>query len=256
MNNYELNVRSNGKTYREYNIGDDLFIGVNKDEEFEVVFKNNTSAPVQVRLSIDGTDILTGDQATSNATGEMWYCGARDTLVLKAWPESSSGGAKFIFSDSKKSVAAHTHGNMSGRGLIAAAVYTEKYVYFSTFNNGYNPYISPGILRSKSVPVNMDTIITCSSTTTQTDSLPAVGASEYTEQKLSKVAGLREPGLSQILYLNYDWWNNLKKQLKPTKQMQAFPGDDNFVGIDLKNTPRKGKTKKAKLEKLVQERFL
>ena len=33
---YELEVKSgNDKTYKQYNVSDDLFIGVNKDEEFE-----------------------------------------------------------------------------------------------------------------------------------------------------------------------------------------------------------------------------
>lgn len=269
---YELEVKSNNKTYKQYNVGDDLFIGVGKDEEFEVVFKNNTSNPVQVRLSLDGTDILTGAQASTDAKGEMWYVGARDKLVLKAWPESSSGGAKFIFSDSKKSVAAHTHGNMSGRGIIAAAVYVEKYtnIYCNDiylWNNGAN--VGGSILRSKNLEMPKTEIL-CSLDASYSRDIhdddaaldyssakPGIGASEYAEQKLTKVAGLREPGLNQILYLHYDWWDNLKKQLKPTKQMQAFPGDDNFVGIDLKNTPRKGKsTKKSPAKKAQLERFV
>lgn len=268
MQNYELNIKSKGKTYKQFNVEDDLFIGVGKDEEFEVVFKNNTPSPVQVRLSLDGTDILTGRPASTLVTGEMWHVGARDTLTLKAWPESSSGGAKFIFSDSKNSVAAHTHGNMSGRGIIAAAVYVEKYVsmfpsYFHFNNSGAN--VGGGILRSRGIDWPQETQILCSSAAvaeTNDASLtksakPAIGASEYTEQKLTKVAGLRELVLTQIMYLNYDWWDNLKKQLKPTKQMQAFPGDENnFVGIDLKNTLRKGvhsskKPKKAQLERFV-----
>lgn len=263
---YELEVKSNDKTYKQYNVGDDLFIGVGKDEEFEVVFKNNTSNPVQVRLSLDGTDILTGNPASTTAVGEMWYVGARDKLVLKAWPESSSGGAKFIFSDSKKSVAAHTHGKMSGRGLIAAAVYTEKHVYISpkyhdySYTFGWNGNVGGSVLRSKSLEMPKTEILCSvqdvSDTYDTSSSKPGIGASEYTEQQLTKVAGLREPLLNQVLYLHYDWWDNLKKQLKPTKQMQAFPGDDNFVGIDLKKTPRKTKTgsktpKKAQLERFV-----
>lgn len=256
---YELEVKSNNKTYKQYNVNDDLFIGVSKDEEFEVVFKNNTSNPVQVRLSLDGTDILTGAPASTDVKGEMWYVGARDKLVLKAWPESSSGGAKFIFSDSEKSVAAHTHGEMSGRGLIAAAVYTEKNPY-SGYTLTWNGNVGGGILRSKSLEMPKTEIL-CSvqdvnDTYDTSSSKPGIGASEYTEQKLTKVAGLREPGLNKVLYLHYDWWDNLKKQLKPSKQMQAFPGDDNFTGIDLKKTPRKTKTagkipKKAQLERFV-----
>lgn len=253
---YELEVKSNDKTYKQYNVGDDLFIGVGKDEEFEVVFKNNTSNSVQVRLSLDGTDLLSGSLASTDAKGEMWYVGARDKLVLKAWPESSSGGAKFIFSDSKKSVAAHTHGKMSGRGLIAAAVYTEKHGYTVVWNGN----VGGSVLRSKSLEMPKTEILCSvqdvSDTYDTSSSKPGIGASEYTEQKLTKVAGLREPLLNQVLYLHYDWWDNLKKQLKPTKQMQAFPGDDNFVGIDLKKTPRKTKTgsktpKKAQLERFV-----
>lgn len=259
MQNYELNIQNKGKTYKQFNVEDDLFIGVGKNEEFEVVFKNNTSNNVQVRLSLDGTDLLTGKPASTSITGEMWYVAARDTLTLKAWPESSSGGAKFIFSDSKDSVAVHTHGNMSGRGIIAAAVYTEKYNYVAgpVYYWGNSKSDFGGILRSKRL--EMDTQILCSTqdmAAYETSSTkPGIGASEYTEQKLTEVAGLREPVMNQIMYLHYDWWDSLKKQLKPTKQMQAFPGDENnFVGIDLKKTPRKGSKKtsnKAQLERFV-----
>ena len=46
-----------------------------------------------------------------------------NTLSLKAWPENSKSGASFVFTSAQNSVALHTHGDLSSRGIIAAAVF-------------------------------------------------------------------------------------------------------------------------------------
>lgn len=138
--NYSLEIVSkhssfNGQTLKKYAVDGLSTVGVWGNEPFEVVFKNHTWQKVQVKLSIDGTDILTGKPADTSA-GDMWLVNAYGTLTLKAWPETNKAGAQFIFTSAEKSVAVNTHGDLSSRSIIAAAVYTESYVAPTYYNNG------------------------------------------------------------------------------------------------------------------------
>lgn len=130
---YSLDVISHlpefeGRTLKKHGIEGVDTIGVWGNEPFEVIFRNNSYQTVQVKLSIDGTDLLTGTTATTASMGDMWMVKPYSKLALKAWPETSKGGAQFIFTSAEKSVAVNTHGNLNSRGVIAAAVFTESYV--------------------------------------------------------------------------------------------------------------------------------
>lgn len=141
---YNLDVISHlsefkGRPFKKHNVEGIETIGVWGNEPFEVIFRNNTYQTVQVKLSIDGTDLLTGNPATTSAVGDMFVVKPYDKLSLKAWPESNKGGAQFIFTSAEKSVAVNTHGNLNSRGVIAAAVFTESYVApYTVYGGGYS----------------------------------------------------------------------------------------------------------------------
>ena len=131
--NYTLEIISHhpqfkNRSLRKYYVDGIETIGAWGDEPFEIQFKNHTYQKVQVKISLDGTDILTGKPATTEVNNDMWVVNGYGTLNLKAWPETSNGGASFIFTSANNSVAVHTHGDLSSRGIIAAAVYTESHV--------------------------------------------------------------------------------------------------------------------------------
>src|SRR5258706_12716465 len=133
MSNYSLKVishspKSSNKPLRKYNVDQIDTVGVVKDEKFEIRFKNNTWQKVQVIISLDGLDIFTGKPATTTPHDKMWVVNAHDTLSLKAFPENDFGGAEFVFTNAKNSIAAYLSGDLSNRGIIAAAVFTESYV--------------------------------------------------------------------------------------------------------------------------------
>ncbi len=132
-NNYTLEIISHhpkfaNKSMRKYYVDGIETVGAWGDEPFEIRFRNNTWQKVQVKISLDGTDILTGKPADTSVSKDMWLVNAYSTLSLKAWPETNNGGAQFIFTSANNSVAVHTHGDLSSRGIIAAAVYTEGHV--------------------------------------------------------------------------------------------------------------------------------
>jgi hypothetical protein len=131
--NYTLEVIShhpkfNNQSMKKYYVDGIETVGAWGDEPFEVRFKNNTWQKVQVKLSLDGTDILSGKPADTQVSKDMWVVNPYATLSLKAWPETNNGGAAFVFTSADNSVAVHTHGDMSSRGIIAAAVFTEGHV--------------------------------------------------------------------------------------------------------------------------------
>lgn len=133
MSNYEINVISHhpqfaNKSLRKYHVDGIDTVGAWGNEPFEVRFKNNTWQKIQVRISIDGTDVFTGKPATTDTSGKMWVVNGYGTLSLKAWPEDNNGGASFVFTNAGNSVAIHTHGDLSSRGIIAAAVFVEGHV--------------------------------------------------------------------------------------------------------------------------------
>lgn len=131
--NYTLEIISHhakfsNKSLRQYYVDGINTVGAWGDEPFEVRFRNNTWQKIQVKLSLDGTDILTGKPADTEVSKDMWVVNGYSTLSLKAWPEDHNGGAAFVFTSADKSVAVHTHGDLSSRGIIAAAVFTEGHV--------------------------------------------------------------------------------------------------------------------------------
>lgn len=133
MSNYSLDVISHhpkfeSKSLRKYYVDGIETVGAWGDEPFEIRFKNNTWQKVQVKLSVDGTDVLSGKPASTDVDSNMWVVNGYGTLSLKAWPETNNGGASFIFTSANNSVAVHTHGDLSSRGIIAAAVFIEGHV--------------------------------------------------------------------------------------------------------------------------------
>jgi hypothetical protein len=130
---YSLEVISHhhdfdNKTFRKHHLQGIDTIGAYGDEPFEIRFVNHTYNKVQVIISLDGTNILSGKPATTEVSKDMWVVNGYGSLSIRAWPETSEGGAAFVFTNANNSVALHTHGDLSSRGIIAAAVFVEGYV--------------------------------------------------------------------------------------------------------------------------------
>lgn len=272
--NYTLEVISHHPQFKNKSLKQFYVDGINTvgawgDEPFEIRFKNNTYQKVQVKISLDGTDVLTAKQANTEVTKDMWLVNPYGTLNLKAWPETNNGGASFIFTSANNSVAAHTHGDMSSRGIIAAAVYVEghvepapvKYVehHHHYHNNWYgnSPYISGINLNdsdsflggvtyssnSTSAATNSTKSVTrAKSDSRELESLVSVGAGQHVDQKITYVTGLIKPTFTETLRVKYLWWDDLQAKLRehnvPEPHASGFPGDKSQNIMSLGNTPR------------------
>lgn len=262
-NSFSLDVVSkhpdfNDRPLKKYNIDGMDTVGVFGNEAFEIHFKNGNSQDVQVRVSLDGTDVLTGKPADLEINHSMWLVKAGRTLHLKAWAENNQGGARFVFTDGEKGVALNAHGDVSHKGIISVAVFTEngaapvrtyRDTYVSSFDlrrdvsdeylsfNGPAAAASGGELRRL------------------TKSSAAVGAGEYVEQKTHTVKGLNNPLLYSIMRVRYVWYDDLVQMVKNNKEPSdpyptGFPGDKVRKFADLTGVPRV-ESSSASMEKQV-----
>jgi hypothetical protein len=273
-NNYTLEIISHhpqfsNKSLRKYHIEGIDTVGAWGNEPFEIRFKNNTWQKIQVKLSVDGTDVFTGQPATTETDSKMWVVNGYGTLSLKAWPESMQGGAAFVFTNTANGVTTHTHGDLSSQGIIAAAIFVEGQTYQLTnyypiiINQPYNPYwyydqfnytttigtsySTNSILNAPQSANNSLQFNNCNYVAPlQSDA--AIGAGQYTEQSISHVAGLIKPTFAETVRVRYMWFDEMVAKLRqnnvPSPQPSGFPGDKE-QGINLGTTPRLGHPKTA-----------
>lgn len=256
---------SKGKNFKKYALGGEETIGAWHDEPFEIVFRNNSWKKVQVKISIDGTDVLTGELADTQINNKMWVVDAYKELRLKAWPETNEAGAQFVFTSGEKSVAVHTHGDLSSRGVIAAAVFTEGYspsfIKFNDYNSQFkssgfyktgNYFSDHSILRAKcslgEQTLSSNTITNCvdapaaAAASFELESLASVGAGEQVSQTITTASGLYQPIFNSIVKVKYVWWADLLPKLqegiaKDSCLGTGFPGDRKKL-MSLGTTPR------------------
>lgn len=226
-------------------------IGCWGDEPFEVHFHNKSFEDVQVRISLDGTDILTGKPANLEVNNDMWVVRAGRTLYLKAWAENNMGGARFVFTSGDKSVALHAHGDISHKGIISAAVFTER-------DRPYRPepkrfaerrMKSTAPVGGAMLDIDYYSLNNISENNISDDKSmksfkkeAAVGAGEYVEQKTKTVKGLDNPVLNSVVRVRYMWWDDLIATLKNARNEDpyptGFPAEKIKTFADLSGVPR------------------
>lgn len=261
---FELSIISkhkdfDGKAFRTYDVDNIEQIGVFGDEPFSIRFKNNTSEQVQIRVSLDGTDIATGEKSlkTSLSATGMWVVGAYQTVNFEAWAETTERGRRFVFTNAGSSVAVHTHGDLSDRGLIEVAVFTEGYKqpywtlggvtikplvfdgwkgnhYYDMFNP-LNPYVTTCDVKINGSNINGTTIggqglqVGDSINASFCNSSPMVGAGEAINQKIVSAAGLTQPVYDRTIKIRYEWWDELQVKLEQ-KGYTRSDRSDRLVG--------------------------
>lgn len=283
MSDYTLEIISHhsqfkNKSLKKYNVEGIETIGVWGDEPFEIRFKNNTWQKIQVKISLDGTDIYTGKPADTEVSSDMWVVEALQTLSLKAWPETNNGGAQFVFTNADKSVAVHTHGDLSSRGIIAAAVFVEGHVepinlsryiqehhhhhhypkypvydpywYTYTTDNTFGAISTNDCYYGSAGGSNTITASEVNTTVNNISELVAIGAGDHIDQKIVYTTGLNKPVFRESIRVKYVWWDDLVAKLRTDDssskpQPSGFPGDRKEKNIDLKDTPRITKMEEA-----------
>lgn len=249
---FALEIKASGRTLRRYTIGGEELVGVHGREPYAVVLRNSTGARIEARITIDGKDVLTGEPGTLAPEGKRWVVAPYGSLELKAWPESREGGAAFVFADAGQSVSAHTGGDASHLGIIAAAVFVEGAPAPAYRGSGDalrsfrqesgGPATYGGAMRGGEAFSYGDAPVMRGGSARSTG--PGTGAGSHTEQHIGATEGLRAPRLEQVLAVRYVWADDLaallaKREAPPTF-VAGFPGarPDEWPGIALGSTPR------------------
>lgn len=268
FNNYKLEVISKhedflNRSLRKYTIDGVDHVGVWGNEPFAIRFKNNTYQRVQVRISLDGTDILTTEPAAVSPNGKMWMVEANRTLELEAWPETNEAGARFVFATEGNSVALHTHGDVSQKGIIAAAVYTEAYVAPRPIYRG-EVLLSARRQSSGGFEASMDLgrerSLAFDDIGEARSAVPAaaIGAGETVKQAIGTTTGLRTPKLSEVISFNYLWWDELQEKLRAVKSAAPRPSGFKDYMIEPEQMANLGSTPRVstQVDRLSEEVFL
>lgn len=276
MENYELNIISHhpqfkNKTLRKYKIDGVETIGAWGNEEFSIRFKNNTSFALQVKLSLDGLDLLNGKLASIEPEGNMWSVLPYGILEVSAYPETREGGAALVFTNKENSVAFHLSEDTSHSGIIAAAVYLEgqpncKPYYFNWYNYPYyqlnywpitindfkfNPYET--IITSTTSTTNsniFDDIDSCSlnggtytsnscysTIDNNSSNFVGIGAGDYKSQHIIYAKSFNKPIFTEFLKIKTIWWDDLIVKLNENSNKEAscpsgFPKDKRLFNLD------------------------
>lgn len=271
MRDYSLQVishlpRFKGQTLVPYFVDGIDTIGVWGDEPFELKFTNHTGNSVQVRLSVDGTDVLTAEQAHVEAHGKMFIVRPYQSMSLEAWPETTEAGARFMFGKTGASVALHTHGDLSNKGIIAAAVFVEGYVPPVRTTPSWSNRRSRGITKSSLIGGGGGGTYSSNSygpaaagggvdglslglmdfDRERLDESPAVGAGETIKQAIGKATGLVRPTFDRSVRCRYLWWDELQAKIGKYSSAQQHPSG--FTSqpeqlANLKGTPRIERTR-------------
>lgn len=251
---FELEVISrhpdfNERALKKYAVEGINTVGAYGDEKFEVHFHNKSYEDCQVRISLDGTDVLTGKPANLEVNHEMWVVRAGRTLHLKAWAENSNGGACFVFTSGDKGVSLNAHGDISHKGIISAAIFCDKDMpsrpRWAHYNARSIKALGGDMRWTNNQPINESYVASSLSADCNLYDMKkeaAVGAGEYVEQKTRTVKGLDNPVLYSIVRVKYVWWDFLKEMLNRSKSVDpfptGFPGEKIKIFADLSMVPR------------------
>lgn len=236
---------SEGRMLRPYRVDGIDTVGVLDGEPCSIVFANSSDRRVEIRISVDGTDVNSGKPATLNPRDgtPTWLVASGGIQQLRAWPETTRGGAQFVFTNPADSVAAHTHGDLGALGYVTVAVFRDAAPSAALSLPTYMPD-----LRSRGATRGGDTFGMTKSTG------PGMGAGHQVEQFIGTARGLVKPVLDCIVQLRYRWWDDLVARLMelqveaPVQHPLGFVPDLGRALADLGTTPRSESSSVAVVE--------
>jgi hypothetical protein len=244
---------AHGRRLRPYRLEEIDTVGVLPHEPFSIRFQNTSSGKVQIAISVDGTNVLTGKKAELDPK-DTFVVQPHTSATLDAWPESREGGARFIFGETEDSVAVHTHGDTRAKGYVSVAVWVEghqppQFIPRGGFDLGDEVFRGGGLRGGGTFGDYDDMGATRGAPTSYgtkgitTRGGPAAGAGQYTQQRIGTARGLILPKYSELIQVRYLWWDELVPMLREhgVRPTPAHPtGFEPRQMANLGTTPRIG----------------
>ena len=123
--NVNVSVVINGREARVYSHGNKSFIEARSGSEYALRIKNNNNHRVMAVISVDGLNVINGQQASKDDVGyvlDPWQ-----SYDVKGFRISNEDVGAFKFAAKQKSYAASKNdGSEANVGVISFAVYKEK----------------------------------------------------------------------------------------------------------------------------------
>lgn len=123
-NKQEITVLVNGNSVKEYQHEGNTFIEAKSGSSFSIKLKNNYSGRVMAVVSVDGVDVITGENAAETESG--YVIGSNSSIEIKGYRVDSEHEAsfKFIEKNSGKGYA-EFKGDSSNTGVIGIRFYSD-----------------------------------------------------------------------------------------------------------------------------------
>lgn len=130
----QYTVENNDNNYRAY-------VLAKKGQEYSVYIRNRTSKRIGLVIAVDGRNIISGQKSYLKNNERMYVLNAHQSGKYEGWRTDKNYVNEFYFTDSDQSYAGKW-GDYSAMGVIAVAVYYEKYSYKEddSFYNYEEPY--------------------------------------------------------------------------------------------------------------------
>lgn len=246
-------VNENGKELKKYSHDGEVWIAGNSGDRYNLLVKNKSSDRIEVICSVDGRDVICGEEANYK-TQRGYIVNPYGTCLIKGFRQNNNEVAAFKFSESKNSYSAKM-GTPENVGIIGVAVFREKRVpiiwHTYNINNIQHPYYysnTRNFWRDAEWPGTKITCDASTSGTPPTHQRKRVGTgilrsceigTEYGETINSSVLETvfnreNKDTPTEILTIRYDSLNGLRSRGinvdEPIKiNPNPFPGVDNVL---------------------------
>lgn len=122
-----------GRAFTKYELSRDYqeqraYLEAKKGKRYKLKIKNLTNRRIGVAIAVDGRNIISGKKSYLKPNERMYVLGPNQSSTIKGWRTSQNKVNRFYFTNAGNSYAS-AWGDHSAMGVIAAAVYHEKFLY-------------------------------------------------------------------------------------------------------------------------------
>lgn len=223
-----------------------IYVAGKHGERYKLLLRNRTSERVEVVLTVDGRDVITGEEGSRLHRGYVLH--PRETCEIEGWRTSDETVAAFRFGADKDKAYSTQKGTGAHLGIIGMVVYQERqHMLLRSMDSGiapaglgatYSSHTSTTITMDSWVDTQTGLITRNVERPRQEPRAEVKLGTKFGEEVHSHVAHTsftrRHTSPDQTVTVEYDTFKNLKrrgipiKRSKPRKESpSAFPADDN-----------------------------
>lgn len=119
-----MEVLVNGRPLPTYPARGTVYIEAEKDREFAIRLRNNSSRRIAVALAVDGLNSIDAE-TTSAADASKWVLDPYETIVVSGWQVAADTARRFFFTTAENSYGEWL-GRVADLGVIEAVAFRER----------------------------------------------------------------------------------------------------------------------------------